>query len=111
MAEASSDIKDCSVAKPYQRAMLRSLAVRVHIARLDEVSGKQRPKNCYLNDLEAYKVVNGQKIWRDSTNSRFYTWDSLHGEIEVFDKRGHHLGALDAVSGPFDKICCAWKKN
>jgi len=29
-----------------------------------------------------------------------FTWDSLHGEIEVFNKRGKHLGAMD----PFGKF-------
>jgi len=32
-----------------------------------------------------------------------HTRDSLHGEIEVFNKRGRHLGAADAVSGVFTK--------
>ncbi len=28
------------------------------------------------------------------------TWDALHGEIEAFDLRGHHVGVLlDAVNG------------
>jgi len=32
-----------------------------------------------------------------------YTWDSLHGEIEVFNKRGKHIGVVDAVSGELIK--------
>jgi hypothetical protein len=32
-----------------------------------------------------------------------YTWDSLHGEIEVFNKRGKHLGAIDAIHGKLIK--------
>jgi hypothetical protein len=27
------------------------------------------------------------------------TWDSLHGEIEVYDRFGGHLGARDAITG------------
>jgi hypothetical protein len=27
------------------------------------------------------------------------TWDALHGEIEVFDLRGRHIGVLDAIAG------------
>ncbi|RKY05088.1 MAG: hypothetical protein DRP66_10935 [Planctomycetota bacterium] len=42
--------------------------------------------------------------WINLKRNRFYTWDSLHGEIEVFDKKGFHLGALDAVSGQFIKL-------
>jgi hypothetical protein len=25
-----------------------------------------------------------------------FTWDSLHGEIEVYNGRGKHLGVMDA---------------
>jgi len=28
-----------------------------------------------------------------------YTWDAMHGEIEVFNEWGYHLGVIDAVSG------------
>jgi hypothetical protein len=28
-----------------------------------------------------------------------YTWDGMHGEIEVFNRRGRHLGVIDAVTG------------
>jgi hypothetical protein len=34
---------------------------------------------------------------------RLYTWDYTHGEIEVFNKRGRHLGSLDATSGELIK--------
>ncbi|WP_379922419.1 colicin E3/pyocin S6 family cytotoxin [Erythrobacter sp. R86502] len=43
--------------------------------------------------------VHGAKRWRNLDGSRLYTWDSLHGEVEVFTKRGFHLGAADAVTG------------
>jgi len=42
-------------------------------------------------------------VWSNSQRSRFFTWDSIHGEIEVFDRRGSHLGALDAVTGKLVK--------
>ena len=32
-----------------------------------------------------------------------FEWDELHGEIEVYNKRGRHLGALDAVTGSLIK--------
>jgi len=28
-----------------------------------------------------------------------YTWDGLHGEVEVFNTRGEHQGVVDAVTG------------
>jgi hypothetical protein len=67
------------------------------------MSGKPRPSPCYLDDFKVWKVANKQRIWRNEDGTRFYTWDSLHGEIEVFNKRGHHLGALDGTSGTMIK--------
>jgi hypothetical protein len=32
-------------------------------------------------------------------DGRILTWDTLHGEIEVFDKRGRHRGTIDPVTG------------
>lgn len=42
---------------------------------------------------------NGNKLWRSLDGDRYYTWDSLHGEIEVFNRRGRHLGAADPATG------------
>lgn len=58
-----------------------------------------RPSPCFLDDCEPLGVRNKRKIWRDRACTRFYTWDELHGEIEVFNNRGRHLGVLDGVSG------------
>ena len=56
-----------------------------------------KPKPCILDSYEPYIVVNGRMVYRDG---RFlYTWDELHGEVELFDKLGRHLGALDGVTG------------
>ena len=56
-----------------------------------------KPTPCYIDGFEFYKVINGRKVYR---NGRFlYTWDEFHGEIEVFDRRGWHLGALDKITG------------
>ena len=63
------------------------------------MAGVPKPNPCYLDDFEKWKIVGGRQIWRNNEGSRLYTWDSLHGEIEVFNERGYHLGALDAVSG------------
>ncbi|WP_256659957.1 colicin E3/pyocin S6 family cytotoxin [Pseudomonas sp. LS-2] len=30
---------------------------------------------------------------------RYYSWDSLHGEFEVFDRRGFHLGSVWPETG------------
>lgn len=57
------------------------------------------PDPCYLDNCESLGAFNGQKRWRSPEGDRLYTWDSLHGEIEVFNKRGRHLGAIDSVHG------------
>jgi len=50
------------------------------------------------------RAKNGQRRWESSNGKRLYTWDSLHGEIEVFNARGHHLGVLNVkgilIKGP-----------
>lgn len=36
--------------------------------------------------------------WVDSSG-RIYEWDSLHGAVEMYDKRGKHLGEFDPETG------------
>jgi hypothetical protein len=67
------------------------------------MGGIPLPKPCFLDDCEAFGVRGQKKIWRSSDGVFFYTWDSLHGEIEVFNRRGRHMGALDAKTGEFKK--------
>jgi hypothetical protein len=61
--------------------------------------GVPRPKPCFLDGVQYLGDRNGEQRWRSPDGKRLYTWDHLHGEIEVFDKRGHHLGALHPVTG------------
>lgn len=58
---------------------------------------KPKPKPCYIDKYEFYKVIENRKVYRGE--GRYYSWDELHGEIEVFNSRGYHLGALDAITG------------
>ena len=64
---------------------------------------KPIPIPSFLDRCEAIGAFGGEKRWRSADGKRLYTWDSLHGEIEVFDKRGNHLGAVDAVTGVLSK--------
>lgn len=57
------------------------------------------PDPSFLDECEALGFIAGDRRWRNSKGTRLYTWDPLHGEIEVFNRRGHHLGAADAVTG------------
>ena len=61
------------------------------------------PVPSFLDTCDYLGVFSGQRRWRSSDGKRLYTWDFLHGEIEVFNKRGQHLGALDAVTGILKK--------
>ena len=54
---------------------------------------KRIPDDCILHDLEPIGAPDGIKRWR-SSDKKIYTWDKLHGEIEVFNKRGRHIEVL-----------------
>ena len=58
-----------------------------------------KPTPCFLDECVALGFMHGTRRWRSPTGKRLYTWDDLHGEIEVFTKRGTHLGAADPVTG------------
>ena len=60
-----------------------------------------KPKPCFMDQFEYYRVIDGRKVYRG--NKMLYSWDEFHGEIEVFNKWGWHLGALDAVTGELIK--------
>jgi hypothetical protein len=49
--------------------------------------------------MEDLGAINGEKRWRSTDGKRLYTWDAFHGEIEVFNARGKHLGAIDPLTG------------
>jgi Cytotoxic len=61
------------------------------------------PKPSFLDECELLGAFDGERRWRSTNGKRLYTWDSLHGEIEVFNKQGYHLGAVDAVNGVLTK--------
>ncbi|PZR13779.1 MAG: hypothetical protein DI532_11515 [Azospirillum brasilense] len=60
---------------------------------------KPIPVPSFLDECENLGFVYGDKRWRSKDGKRLYTWDALHGEIEVFNSRGRHLGVLDAITG------------
>jgi len=64
---------------------------------------KRIPKPSVLEGFEYLGVINGERRWRSDRGKRLYTWDSLHGEIEVFNARGKHLGAMDPITGEMTK--------
>jgi hypothetical protein len=62
-----------------------------------------RPRPCILDDFESLGFVHGTQRWASDGRKRLYTWDSLHGEVEVFNGRGKHLGVIHAVTGQWIK--------
>lgn len=58
-----------------------------------------KPKPCFLDMMEKYIIIDGRQTYRNPAKDRYFQWDELHGEIEVYDKRGRHLGVIDAVNG------------
>jgi hypothetical protein len=57
------------------------------------------PTPSILDDCELLGFVGGERRWRSKDGKRLYTWDALHGEVEVFNRRGRHLGAIDPRTG------------
>jgi hypothetical protein len=74
------------------------------------MAGKPIPKPSVLDECESLGAREGQKRWRSKDGSRIYTWDSLHGEIEVFNKRGRHLGVIDPITGELIKPAVKGRK-
>jgi hypothetical protein len=56
------------------------------------------PKRGFIETLRRL-AWNGETRWIDAAGARLYTWDRTHGEFEVFNREGRHLGAVDAASG------------
>jgi len=71
------------------------------------LSGKPVPDPSFFDECEFAGVFSKEKRWKSKDGNRLYTWDSLHGEIEVFNKRGKHLGVFD----PYGKLIKPAKKG
>ena len=39
----------------------------------------------------------------DTRKKRFYEWDAENGRVEVYSKRGMHLGEYDPIDGSIRK--------
>lgn len=59
------------------------------------------PDGTLLDLCEYFGIRGHRKVYRN--DGRFFTWDSQHAEVEVFDKNGFHLGTIDAHAGTFVK--------
>lgn len=59
------------------------------------MGGVPPPKEGFVESLSNWKEISGRKTWRSKDKKRLYQWDTLHGEFEVYNKRGRHLGTVD----------------
>lgn len=48
----------------------------------------------FFNKLVSHGSRNGKALYKDD-NGYFYLWDSLHGQWQMFNDRGFHIGVLD----------------
>lgn len=48
----------------------------------------------FFNTLIKYKVVNKKQIYKDN-NERYYQCDELHGQWQVYNRLGFHIGVRD----------------
>jgi hypothetical protein len=67
-----------------------------------------RPRPSYLDTLERISW-NGEPRWRDP-HGNIYTYDGLHGEVEVFNRRGKHIAVVDIDNGRRIKPAVAGRK-
>ncbi len=61
------------------------------------------PKPSFLDNQVYLGFKNGNQLWRSTDRKRYFTWDRLHGEIEVFNKNGNHLGSIEPIHGEQSK--------
>ena len=47
---------------------------------------KSIPKGSILEQFEYLGAFGGERRWRSHGGKRIYTWDALHGEVEVFNQ-------------------------
>jgi hypothetical protein len=53
----------------------------------------------HLKPYRGKTKTNGQS----GKNRRFYEWDYTHGDVEVYDARGNHMGSADPETGGMTK--------
>ncbi|MNE66487.1 Cytotoxic [compost metagenome] len=63
------------------------------------MGGIPRPRPSIIDRLTVAFIEGGRKYYFDPAERRYYSWDSLHGEFEVFNSQGFHLGAACPKTG------------
>lgn len=64
---------------------------------------KPIPKPGYLDTCAYLGYIRGERRWRSPDGKYILTLDSLHGEIEAYDKLGRRFGVKHASTGVWIK--------
>jgi hypothetical protein len=62
----------------------------------------EKPESKIWQEFDSYKVINGMQTKTNNLKGkdrRYYQWDNLHKEIEVYDHKFRPLEVLDPVKG------------
>jgi hypothetical protein len=81
---------------------------------LDTLAGKSKSKSQPVFNIDAGKKIHKSQspVWQNlkpskgktkTDGSKYYEWDHTHGDVEVFDKRGNHMGSMDPITGNMTK--------
>lgn len=63
------------------------------------MGGIPKPDPSIVSGFKVSFVEGNRKYYFDPEEQLYYSWDSLHGEFEVFNRRGFHLGSVCPTTG------------
>lgn len=63
---------------------------------------KQPPDSEFIRSLTRVRAREREPRWK-SEDGRIFIWDGLHGELEMYNKRGKHLGVVNPETGAMMK--------
>jgi len=64
----------------------------------------RKPASSILDACAYLGHVDWERRWRSEDGKELMTWDGLHGEVEVCNRRGRHIRTEDPIIG-------VWSKN
>jgi hypothetical protein len=63
------------------------------------VDHKTPPDSGFIQGLRRTRRFEREPRWLSERGDRIYVWDGFHGHLEVYNKRGLHLGVADPLTG------------
>jgi hypothetical protein len=100
---------------------LSGTVVRRHMGRNPDrilFSRHWRPRKLVLSpgsanhdgERDEYPVPGTPPNGLNGKDRRYYEWDHTHGDMEVYDSRGNHLGTMDPQTGQMTKPAAPGRK-